>query len=37
VAGIEVYKGTATVPARFRGSRTPCAVIVLWTRDPGAP
>ena len=37
VAGIEVYKGAATVPARFRGSRTPCAVIVLWTRDPGAP
>jgi len=37
VAGIEVYKGGAMVPARFRGSRSPCAVIVLWTRDPGAP
>lgn len=37
VAGIEIYKGAATVPAEFRGMLTPCAVIVLWTRDPGAP
>ncbi len=37
VAGIEIYKGTSTVPAEFHGAFTPCAVIVLWTRDPGAP
>ncbi len=37
VAGIEIYKGTATVPPEFRGALTPCAVIVLWTRDPAAP
>ena len=37
VAGIEIYKGTSTVPAEFRGTLTPCSVIVLWTRDPGAP
>lgn len=37
VAGIEIYKGTSTVPAEFRGGFTPCAVIVLWTRDPSAP
>ena len=37
VAGIEIYKGTSTVPPEFRGALTPCAVIVLWTRDPGAP
>ena len=37
VAGLEIYKGTSTIPAEFRGTLTPCAVIVLWTRDPGAP
>ncbi len=37
VAGIEIYKGTASVPPEFRGALTPCAAIVIWTRDPGMP
>jgi outer membrane receptor for Fe3+-dicitrate len=37
VEGIEIYKGTASVPPEFRGPLTPCAAIVLWTRDPGLP
>ncbi len=37
VAGIEIYKGTSSVPAEFRGALTPCAAIVLWTRDPSLP
>jgi hypothetical protein len=37
VEGIEIYKGTASVPPEFRGPLTPCAAIVLWTRDPGQP
>ena len=37
VAGIEIYKGTASVPPEFRGPLTPCAAIVLWTRDPSLP
>ncbi len=37
VGGIEIYKGTASVPPEFRGPLTPCAAIVIWTRDPGMP
>ncbi len=37
VEGIEIYKGTASVPPEFRGPLTPCAAIVLWTRDPSSP
>jgi outer membrane receptor protein involved in Fe transport len=37
VEGIEIYKGTASVPPEFRGPLTPCAAIVIWTRDPGLP
>jgi iron complex outermembrane receptor protein len=37
VEGIEIYRGTASVPPEFRGALTPCAAIVLWTRDPGQP
>jgi hypothetical protein len=37
VEGIEIYKGTSSVPPEFRGGLTPCAAIVLWTRDPGLP
>lgn len=37
VAGIEIYKGSASVPPEFRGPLTPCAAIVLWTRDPSLP
>lgn len=34
IAGIEVYRGNAEVPIRFKhGDR--CGVIVVWTRDPG--
>lgn len=37
VEGIEIYKGTASVPPEFRGPLTPCAAIVVWTRDPTLP
>lgn len=37
VAGIEIYKGTSSVPPEFRGALTPCAAIVIWTRDPSLP
>lgn len=33
IDGIEVYRGAAEVPPRFRRWGT-CAVIVIWTRDP---
>jgi hypothetical protein len=31
---IEVYRGPAETPARFRQRDTACGVIVIWTRDP---
>lgn len=31
VQGIEVYPGSATVPAQFSGSRSGCGVIAIWT------
>jgi hypothetical protein len=35
VAGIEVYRGLATVPAQFGGVTAQCGVIVVWTRRGG--
>jgi len=32
VAGIEVYKGPASLPAEFGGSDTRCGAIVIWTK-----
>ncbi len=32
LAGVEVYRGTAEVPSRFRMRGASCGVIVLWTR-----
>jgi hypothetical protein len=32
VAGIEIYRGPAQVPAEFAGSNARCGVIAIWTR-----
>ena len=32
VAGIEVYKGPASLPAEFGGSSSRCGVVVVWTK-----
>lgn len=32
VAGVEVYKGPASLPAEFGGSDTRCGAIVIWTK-----
>jgi len=32
IAGIEVYAGPATVPPQYAGGRTPCGVVLIWTR-----
>lgn len=32
VAGIEVYKGLATVPAEFLSPKADCGVVVIWTQ-----
>lgn len=33
--GVEVYRGSSTVPAEFLNDGSPCGVIVLWTRRGG--
>jgi hypothetical protein len=35
VEGIEVYRGTATVPAEFMNSNSRCGVVAIWTRRGG--
>ncbi|WP_419166990.1 carboxypeptidase regulatory-like domain-containing protein [Candidatus Palauibacter sp.] len=32
VAGIEVYKGPASLPAEFSGSASRCGAVVVWTK-----
>ncbi|MDE2661458.1 MAG: carboxypeptidase regulatory-like domain-containing protein [Gemmatimonadota bacterium] len=32
VAGIEVYKGPASLPAEFSGSDSGCGVVAIWTK-----
>lgn len=32
VAGIEVYKGAASLPGEFSGSGSRCGVVVVWTK-----
>lgn len=36
IAGIELFRGPAETPARFRRERALCGVVAIWTRDPGA-
>lgn len=33
IAGIEVYKGSATVPPQFGGADRRCGMIIFWTRE----
>ena len=33
IAGIEVYKGAATVPPQFGGADRRCGMIIFWTRE----
>ena len=32
IAGVEVYKGPATLPAEFGGSGGRCGAVVIWTK-----
>ena len=34
IAGIEVYKRSATAPARY-ATQSSCGVVLIWTRSPG--
>ncbi len=34
IEGIEIYRGPAEIPARFRQRETACGLIVIWTREP---
>jgi hypothetical protein len=34
IEAVEVYRGPAETPARFRQRDTACGVIVIWTREP---
>ena len=36
IEAIEVYRGPAEVPAKFRQRETACGLIVIWTREPQA-
>lgn len=33
IAGIELYKGSATVPPQFGGADRRCGMIIFWTRE----
>lgn len=37
IAGIEVYRGSSEIPARWGGSRASCGVIVIWTKVGNEP
>ena len=32
-AGIEIYKGAATIPAEYNMTGSSCGVILMWTRE----
>ena len=32
VAGVEVYRGAASLPGEFGGSDSRCGVVVVWTK-----
>ena len=32
VAGVEVYRGPSDVPAAWRGYRSRCGIVLVWTR-----
>ncbi|WP_419167405.1 carboxypeptidase regulatory-like domain-containing protein [Candidatus Palauibacter sp.] len=32
IAGVEIYKGPASLPAEFGGSDSGCGVVVIWTK-----
>jgi hypothetical protein len=34
IEAIEVYRGPAEIPPRFRQRETACGLIVIWTREP---
>ena len=34
IEAIEIYRGPAEVPAKFRQRETACGLIVIWTREP---
>jgi hypothetical protein len=34
IEALEIYRGPAEVPARFRQRETACGLIVIWTREP---
>ena len=35
IAGIEVFRGPAETPPRFRREHALCGVVSIWTREPG--
>ena len=38
ISAMEIYRGAASIPPLFRRSNNPkCGVVVIWTRDGGAP
>ena len=32
IAGVEIYKGAASLPAEFGGARSRCGVVAVWTK-----
>jgi hypothetical protein len=36
IEAVEVYRGPAEIPAKFRQRETACGLIVMWTREPPA-
>jgi len=32
LAGVEVYSGPATMPAKYNGTRVTCGLVVIWTK-----
>ena len=32
IAGVEFYQSSATIPAKYNGTRNTCGLVVIWTR-----